>query len=119
MWLTVLRPASSLQRMMRLRRQAGPVRASDPLFVVAGAPLRADQMHAFAKAMVRAAGGDDMRVGTHGLRRGGATAALAAGVDPETIRMMGRWDSSVYQIYAQRSRRAAMRLGAVVASTHF
>ena len=108
-----------LRRMMRLRRRAGPVRSSDPLFVVSGAPLRAEMMGSFVKCMVRAAGGDDARVGTHGLRRGGATTALAAGVDPETIRMLGRWDSGVYQIYAQRSRCAAMRLGAVIASSSF
>ena len=44
-------------------------------------------------------------------------AALAAGVPPEAIRVLGRWDSEVYEIYMRLSRQVALRLGAAVAST--
>ena len=108
-----------MRKMMELRRLRGRVAANAPLFEVAGRPLTAERLSGFVQAMVRAAGGDPSGVGTHGLRRGGATAALAAGIDPETIRMLGRWDSRVYQTYARMSRQAAMRLSAAVASTPF
>ena len=52
----------------------------------------------------------------HSLRVGGATAAMAAGVAPETIKMLGRWDSGAYKVYCRLSRQAAMRLSHMVAS---
>ena len=71
------------------------------------------------KATMEAAGVGPNRYSSHSLRIGGATAALAAGVPPEVIRMMGRWDSDVYEIYCRRSRQVALRIGAVIASTPF
>ena len=44
---------------------------------------------------------------------------MAAGVSPEAIRVMGRWDSDVYRIYCRRSRQVALQLGTVIASTGF
>ena len=52
----------------------------------------------------------------HSLRVGGATAAMAAGIAPETIKMLGRWDSGAYKVYCRMSRQAAMRLSHMVAS---
>ena len=50
---------------------------------------------------------------------GTASAALAAHVPANVIRALGRWDTDVYEIYTRSSREAAMRFGAVVASTAF
>ena len=38
---------------------------------------------------------DPARFGAHSLRIGGATAALAAGIVPAQIRLLGRWSSDV------------------------
>jgi hypothetical protein len=59
------------------------------------------------------------RFGAHSLRIGGATAALAANVDPSLIRLMGRWASDVYEIYTRLSREAVVRVGVQVGSTAF
>jgi site-specific recombinase XerD len=53
---------------------------------------------------------------SHSLRVGGATAALAVGVDPVSIKALGRWDSSAYKAYTRLSQQAARRLGVAVAS---
>jgi hypothetical protein len=47
---------------------------------------------------------------------GGATAALAAGVDPQLIRLLGRWDSDVYAIYCRMSMQAALTVGHALTS---
>ena len=41
---------------------------------------------------------------------------MAAGVDSETIKMLGRWESGAYRVYCRLSRQAAMRLSHMVAS---
>ena len=54
--------------------------------------------------------------GAHSLRIGGATAALAAGVSPALIRLMGRWDSEVYEIYCRMSVQSALGVGRALTS---
>ena len=76
-------------------------------------------MSRLLKFVVKAAGSCERGISSHSLRIGGTTAALAAGVPPEAIRLMGRWDSDVYEIYCRQSRQAAMRIGMIVASTPF
>ena len=66
-----------------------------------------------------ALGLDPARFGAHSLRIGGATAALAAGVPPSLIRVLGRWSSDIYQIYCRLSAEAAAGMAAVVGSTPF
>ena len=66
-----------------------------------------------------AVGCDPKYFGAHSLRIGGATAALAAGIDPAVIRCMGRWSSDVYEIYMRLTRETATRLSTTVASTSF
>ena len=63
------------------------------------------------------AGRDASLYGAHSLRIGGATAALAAGVAPSLIRLMGRWSSDVYEIYTRMSLQAALQVGRAVTST--
>ena len=50
------------------------------------------------------------------IRIGGATAALAAGVSPQLIRLMGRWSSDIYEIYCRMSLQAALGVGRSIAS---
>lgn len=45
------------------------------------------------------------------MRIGGATAALAAGVLPSLIRLMGRWSSDIYEIYCRMSLESALGVG--------
>jgi len=111
----LLQPATALWRMLRAR-DATP---DEPLFMYRGEPLRAGMMNKMVKWLMQSVGEDPAVYGSHSLRIGGASAALAAGVPPETIRILGRWDSSVYEIYCRLSRQSASRVGAVVASTPF
>jgi hypothetical protein len=68
------------------------------------------------KAVMRAAGRNPALFGGHSLRIGGATAALAAGVPPNLIRLMGRWKSDVYELYCCMSVEAALGVGLAIAS---
>ena len=110
---SLLRPVSALRRYLSLRGPNG----SAPLFVWKGRPLTNGKVTQLVRATMEAAGVDPRPFSSHSLRIGGATAALAAGVPPEAIRVMGRWDSEVYEIYCRRSKQLALRLGRVVAST--
>ena len=68
------------------------------------------------KALMSSVGLDPARFGAHSLRIGGATAALAAGVPPALIRIMGRWSSDVYEIYCRMSLQSAVGVGRAISS---
>jgi hypothetical protein len=68
------------------------------------------------KAVMAATGRDPALFGGHSLRIGGATAALAAGVQPNLIRLMGRWKSDVYELCCRMSVEAALGVGVAIAS---
>ena len=68
------------------------------------------------KEMMRLVGRDPTRYGAHSLRIGGATAALAAGVPPSLIRLMGRWSSDVYEIYCRMSEQSALGVGTAISA---
>jgi hypothetical protein len=75
-------------------------RASTPLFRHAdGAAFTRSDVSSVVKELMASIG----RFGAHSLRIGGATAALAAGVQPTLIRVAGRWSSDIYQIYCAAS----------------
>ena len=63
-----------------------------------GSPLTRDQFVRLMKNALCAAGIDDSSYAGHSLRIGAATAAAVAGVPAHVIKMLGRWESSVYQI---------------------
>ena len=110
----VLRPAALLKRMVSMRRVRGTWVPGRPLFEVGGRPLQEDMLNRFIASACAASG---QRVASsHWLRVGGATAALATGVSPEMIKLLGRWDSAVYTQYCRMSREAAMQLSGRVAS---
>ena len=71
------------------------------------------------KTLMKAVGRDPRDYGAHSLRIGGATAAMAAGVDPAIIKVLGRWSSDIYMIYMRMNSEAAAAAGAAIASTAF
>ena len=71
------------------------------------------------KWLMASIGLDPNKFGAHSLRIGGATAALAAGVSPAQIRLLGRWSSDVAELYMRMTRQAAGQFSAVVGSTAF
>jgi len=113
---SLLKPVTALRRMLEGRRR---LRSDQPLFVWGGRPLTSRLVTGLVKQVAEAAGCDPMNLGSHALRIGGATAALAAGVPVAAIQAMGRWDSEIYRVYCRRSRQVALHLGTVIASTEF
>ena len=88
-----------------------------PLFCHSdGRMIEVAELRDMVKRLMEAAGRDPRRYGAHSLRIGGATAALAAGVPPQLIRLLGRWSSDVYQVYCRMSRQAALQAGRALAS---
>ena len=71
------------------------------------------------KALMKALGLDPACFGAHSLRIGGATAALAAGFQPSVIRILGRWSSDLWAIYARLSKEIAYGASATIGSTSF
>jgi hypothetical protein len=51
----------------------------------------------------------------HSFRRGGATAMALAGVDRDTLKRHGRWQSDAYMVYIDAARQVAARLAATSA----
>ena len=91
--------------------------ADGPLFCWPdGSSLTVSEVRDWVKKVAAAAGRDPARFGAHSLRIGGATAALAAGVTPALIRLMGRWSSDIYQIYCRMSVESALHVGRALAS---
>ena len=108
-------PAALVQWMVERRRVGLPV--DGPLFCDArGVSFTTSQVRDAVRRCMAAVGLEPLAFGAHSLRIGGATAALAAGVAPAQIRMMGRWSSDVYEIYCRLSEEAALRVGAAIGS---
>ena len=108
--------ADDLWRWVQHRRSIG-IGESAPLFCDdAGVSFTVAQVRTFVKGIMHAAGRDPARYGAHSLRIGGATAALAAGVPPALIRLMGRWSSDVYEIYCRLSEQSALSIGTSISA---
>jgi len=94
-----------------------------PLFRVrsrgATGSITVDQVRIEVKTLMSNLGLDPARFGAHSLRIGGATAAAAAGVPPSVIRVMGRWNSDIFEIYTRLTQQAAARMTGVIGSTAF
>jgi hypothetical protein len=113
-------PVHELRRLFELDPCSEERKHLTPLFRDAQhAAFTVAKVRAMVKALMAAIGCDPKRFGAHSLRIGGATAALAAGVDPAIIRCMGRWSSDVYEIYMRLTREVATQVSATVASTPF
>ena len=81
--------------------------------------LTVDQVRIEVKTLMSSLGLDPARFGAHSLRIGGATAAAAAGVPPSVIRVMGCWNSDIFEIYTRLTQQAAARMTGVIGSTAF
>jgi len=92
-----------------------------PLFrdTASGAAFSVSGIRRVVKWLMASIGLDPNKFGAHSLRIGGATAALAAGVSPAQIRLLGRWSSDVAELYMRMTRQAAGQFSAVVGSTAF
>ena len=85
---SIIDAADELYRWIELRR----IPDAAPLFCHAsGGMITVDEVRDLVKSAMAAVGLDPRRYGAHSLRIGGATAALAAGVPPQLIRLLGWW----------------------------
>ena len=76
-----------------------------PLFKFAsGKPLTRDSFVSRVKEALHAAGVDPTPYSGHSFRSGAATTAASKGIGDATIKMMGRWKSSAYQLYVKTPR---------------
>jgi hypothetical protein len=118
---SLLDPVQELWRLFQLDPVPNVMRKTTPLFrrVSDGKAYTVPELGKLVKALMQSVGCNPAHFGAHSLRIGGATAALAAGVPPEVIRALGRWDSEVYEIYMHLTKEAAARVGVVVGSTPF
>jgi hypothetical protein len=108
--------ATELLRWKSERRSLG-LPDDGPFFCHAdGSMITVHQIRDIVKALMQAAGLDPRRYGAHSLRIGGATAALAAGVPPQLIRLMGRWSSDIYQLYCRMSIESALGVSRAIAN---
>ena len=109
-------PVRELERWLDVRAGWG-LPEDGPLFCTSdGAAVTVDMVRDEVKALMQSIGLDPGLYGAHSLRIGGATAALAAGVPPALIRLMGRWSSDVYEVYCRLSSQAALRVGGSIAA---
>jgi hypothetical protein len=107
---------SELEAWLAERRALG-ISDACPLFCHPdGSAATVKELCSQVKALMAAIGLDPARFGAHSLRIGGASAALAAGVPPALIRIMGRWSSDIYEIYCRMSLQSAMGVGRAIAS---
>ena len=58
-------------------------------------------------AILKQIGLDDQKYNTHSFRIGVATSAKAAGVSDSHIKMLGRWQSSAYQLLIYQNSKGA------------
>ena len=118
---SLLDPVMELWEMVRRDPVPEAARASTPLFrdTRSGRAFRTSDVCAVVRWLMQSIGERPERFGAHSLRIGGASAALAAGVEPSMIRLLGRWASDVAELYMRVSRQASSRLSAVVGSTRY
>ena len=117
---SLLDPVAELMDYFDMAPTAEEDRAQTPLFCHAdGTAFRREDVAAVVKQLMASIGLDPAMFGAHSLRIGGATAALAAGVSPSLIRVLGRWSSDVYEVYCRLSLEAAAGLSTIVGSTPF
>ena len=92
---------------LALALPTGSVEGDNPLFAstrgkgAKSSPLTNGAFVKRLKKWIEAIGLDSKDYSGHSLRRGGATALLHAGVDPELVQIQGRWRSVAYKIYVQ------------------
>ena len=66
------------------------------------------------KEALKAAGLDPKLYAGHSFRIGAATSAAECGINDSTIKMLGRWESTAYQIYIKTPRDKLARISAIL-----
>lgn len=93
-------PVAAVLAYMRSR---GP--GPGPFFRFAdGKPLTRARLVVKVKEAITAAGVDASAYSGHSFRSGAATAATSQGIGDATIKTLGRWKSSAYQVYVKTPR---------------
>ena len=91
--------------------QRGPGPGPGPLFKFQdGKPLTRQRFVARAREALTSAGVDCSAYSGHSFRSGAATTAAKCGVSDATIKMLGRWKSSAYQLYIKTPRDQLARI---------
>ena len=116
----LLDPVTELWQMVAADPVEAAAAATVPLFRRAdGQALTTDDVRAMVKALMAHVGENPDDFGAHSLRIGGATGALTAAVDGAVIKVLGRWDSDVYEVYTRLTRQAAVLAASAIGSTPF
>ena len=77
-----------------------PASPHDPLFALSsGQALTYEAYNSAIKQLVRALGLNPKNYSSHSLRAGAATQAAQTGLDPDSIKRLGRWRSQAYMVY--------------------
>ena len=78
-----------------------------------GLPLTRDQFVRLVRSALRVASIDNSAYTGHSFRIGAATEAV--GVPAHFIKMLGRWESNVYQVYLQTPRESLASASQLIA----
>ena len=121
---SLLDPVRRLEALLRSDPTPPGQKELTPLFKVSGGAAHAQcitvsQVRGMVRLLMRSIGADPKLFGAHSLRIGGASAALAAGIHPSTIRVMGRWASDIYEVYTRMSLQASVIATQLIGSTPF
>ena len=119
---TLLDPVMELWKLYQLDPlKDGEDAAMTPLFrdTATGVAFSVANVRRVVKWLMAELGLDPARFGAHSLRIGGATAALAAGIVPAQIRLLGRWSSDVAEVYMRMTQQSAGSFSTLVGSTAF
>ena len=115
-----LDPVAALRRLFKVDEVPVEEWGRTPLFRERqGEALSTRRVRNVVRALMAAVGENPTEYGAHSLRIGGATAAMAAGVPPAYIKMMGRWSSEIYAIYCRLSNVAVINFGSAISSAEY
>lgn len=69
------------------------------------------------RAALTVLGFDGVKYAGHSFRIGAATTAAEVGIEDSTIKMLGRWESSAYQLYVKTSRQTLASISSRLVSS--
>ena len=105
-------PVTALMKYLQFR---GP--HNGPLFLFQNKkPLTRVSLVLCLRKALKATGIDDSLYAGHSFRIGAATTALKAGISDSKIKMLGRWESSAYQLYIRTSREELASVSSALAN---
>ena len=119
----LLQPVTELWNLCQAEAIPDGLKSSSPLFRKRGSgeprPFLVSEVRSMIRFLMGLLGLDGKLFGAHSLRIGGATAALAGRAAPEVIRLAGRWNSDLWEIYSRVSSEAVGAVSKLVCSTAF